>query len=126
MDQHIKIVAILFLVFGVLGLLIALGIVLAGAGAVATILSQGQSNDEQAAAGIVGTCATVFAVLFGIMAIPSLVSGWGLLKRKAWSRVLAIIVAIISLVAFPPFTTAVGVYALWVMFNDETRRLLTV
>lgn len=123
MHQHIKILAILFLILGALGVLIAIGIVIAGAGFVAAILSQAGSGDEQAVAGIVGTCATALAVFFGILSVPTLAAGWGLLKHKSWSRVLGIIVSILSL-THVPLGTAIGVYGLWVLFNDETKRIL--
>jgi hypothetical protein len=40
--------------------------------------------------------------------------GYSLLTRRPWGRVLAIIVAILSLIKFP-FGTALGIYTLWVL-----------
>jgi cytochrome c biogenesis protein CcdA len=71
----------------------------------------------------------VLAVVSGISAvflaigIPSLVAGIGLLKHKAWARVLAIIVAILAVTSFP-IGTAAGLYAFWVLTHKETEQLL--
>ena len=124
MDQHIKIVGVLFIIFGILGLLAALLVFVIGAGAAATIASQGGANQD-AAAGMLATggCMTAIAALVGILSIPSLAAGWGLMKRKSWSRVLGIIVSILSLPSVP-IGTAIGVYGLWVLFNEESKRIL--
>jgi hypothetical protein len=45
-------------------------------------------------------------------------AGVGLLQYKSWGRVLAIIMAILMLFKFP-IGTAVGIYALWVLFSHE-------
>ncbi|MBA3913154.1 MAG: zinc ribbon domain-containing protein [Acidobacteriales bacterium] len=44
--------------------------------------------------------------------------GWGLLQRKSWARIAAIILGVLALVHFP-FGTALGVYTLWVLLADE-------
>ena len=54
--------------------------------------------------------------------IVDIVAGWGLLQHKSWARILAIILGIINLVFFP-IGTALGIYTLWVMFNDEAKAL---
>ena len=125
MDQHIKILSVLFMILGVLGLLAAIGFFLAGAGGVATILAQDQSSDAQLGAAWVGGCMTFVAALIGILSIPCFIAGWGLSKRKAWSRMLTIILAVLSLPSFP-IGTAVGVYALVIMLNDETKTILVL
>jgi len=44
----------------------------------------------------------------------ALVSGYSLLTRRPWGRVLAIIAAILALIKFP-LDTALGIYTLWVL-----------
>jgi uncharacterized membrane protein (DUF2068 family) len=46
--------------------------------------------------------------------VLGLIAGWGLYERRSWARLLAIILAFISLV-HPPFGTAIGIYTLWVL-----------
>ena len=124
MEQHIRILSILFIIFGILGLVAALAFFLLGAGAVATILAQDQSKEAQVGAAWTGGCVTFVAALFGLISIPSIIAGWGLSKRKRWARILTIVLAILSLPHIP-IGTAIGVYALVIMFNDEAKALLS-
>lgn len=123
MEQHIKILSVLFIIFGILGVVLAVGLLLVGAGTVASILSADDSPDAQVGAAWAGGCITFVASLFALLAIPSIIAGWGLSKRKAWARILTIILGVLSLPHIP-VGTALGVYALVVMFNDETKRIL--
>jgi hypothetical protein len=124
MEQHIKVLSVLFIILGILGIVVAVAILLLGVGSAATILSQDHSNEAQVGAAWAGSCLTFIAVLFGIMSIPSIIAGWGLSQRKAWARILTIILAILSLPSFP-VGTAIGVYALVILFNDESKRILS-
>ena len=123
MEQHIKVVSVLFIILGILGIVVAVAFVLLGVGAVTTILSQDDSNEARVGAAWAGGCITFIAALFGLMSIPSIIAGWGLSQRKSWARILTIILGVLSLPQFP-VVTAIGVYALVIMFNEETRRIL--
>jgi hypothetical protein len=124
MEQHIKVLSVLFVILGILGIVVAVAFLALGAGTAATILSQDNSNEARVGAAWAGGCITFIAALFGIMAIPSIIAGWGLSQRKSWARILTIILAILSLPQFP-IGTAIGVYALVILFNDESKRILT-
>ena len=91
-----------------------MAVLVAGAGSVAA------SMDSIAAGAIVGGVTVFATIVIVVFALPSLLTGWGLLQRKSWSRVLAIVVGVISLVNFP-FGTVLGIYTLWAMFQDGTR-----
>ena len=52
--------------------------------------------------------------IFLMMGVLGLIAGWGLYERRAWARILAIVLAFVSLVHLP-FGTAIGVYTLWVL-----------
>ena len=123
MDQHIRILSVLFIIFGVFGLIAAVVIFMAGAGTAASILASDNSNEARVASAWVGGCITFVAVLAGLISIPSIIAGWGLSKRKAWSRILAIIIGLVALPQIP-IGTALGIYAIIIMFNDETKALL--
>jgi hypothetical protein len=47
-------------------------------------------------------------------AVLGIVTGWGLLDRQPWARMLAIVLGCIFLVDMP-FGTALGIYTLWVL-----------
>lgn len=49
-----------------------------------------------------------------VMAALAIVTGFSLLNRRPWARVLAIVLAVLALFKFP-FGTALGIYTLWVL-----------
>jgi hypothetical protein len=118
---HVKVVAVICIVFGVLGLLLALfsSVIL---GLLAGLV--GSSGEEGAALGstVLGLAGAVLTTVLIVFAIPSVVAGWGLLMLKPWARILGIIVAAISLIRFP-IGTIFGIYALWVLFQKDTEAL---
>lgn len=63
---------------------------------------------------LVRNLAPVVASAIAAFGILDLVTGWALLTRQSWARVLAIVIAIRSLIK-PPFGTALGIYTLWVL-----------
>lgn len=49
-----------------------------------------------------------------VTAVVGIVTGWGLLERQPWARMLAIVLGCLFLVDMP-FGTALGIYTLWVL-----------
>ncbi len=115
MEKHITIVAVLSIFFGALGILIGIVVfvVIAGGGLI--------SGDPEAMSitGIVATCIALFCF---ITSAPKLITGIGLLKRRSWARILALILAILELLNIP-IGTAIGIYVIWVLLNEETAKL---
>ena len=67
--------------------------------------------------------ASIGALCFFLPGVIAYVfAGYGLLKYKSWARILAIILAILNLILFP-IGTALGIYTLVIMFNDEAEAL---
>jgi hypothetical protein len=50
---------------------------------------------------------------------------YGLLTRKAWARVVAIVVAVLGLLNVP-IGTLIGIYALWVLFSGSVEAYFEV
>jgi hypothetical protein len=63
---------------------------------------------------ILGLVGTTVGLLMAALGLPGLLAGYGLLTRKPWARVLAIVVGLLSLVNFP-IGTVIGLYTLWVL-----------
>lgn len=112
MKKHVDLLAILFIVYHSIGLMIALGLtgILSAAGLF--------SGDPQAA-GILALVSTVVFTLLLAVSAPGIVAGVGLLKRWWWARILALVVAFLNLICFP-LGTALGVYTFWVLMQDGT------
>jgi hypothetical protein len=116
-STHVKVLGGIFLAIGVLGLgsavisSVAFGLVAGVVGA-----SGGEAPLDTAVLGFTGLALTIALTLFSV---PALLCGWGLLKFRPWGRILAIVLAAVSLLVFP-FGTVFGVYALWVLFSKKT------
>ncbi len=123
MRDQVKIIGILHIVFGILG---ALGGVIALAifgGIAGFAVFGGAVPDHPAAAGsIVALIGTCIALSIGALSVPSIIGGWGLLKFRPWARTVIIVVSVLDLIQFP-LGTAIGIYGLVILNNDETRVL---
>jgi hypothetical protein len=115
MDKHITLVAAINIGFGFLGVFIALFIFIA-------VVGGGFLSGDQDAMKITLIVGTAVAFFFLLTSIPEIIGGFGLLKRKPWARILVIIIACVDLI-FIPIGTVIGIYALWVLLNEETAQL---
>jgi hypothetical protein len=59
-----------------------------------------------------------------VLGIPGMVAGYGLLRRKAWGRILAMVVGFLGLVNVP-LGTAIGIYTFWLLLQDSAADCLT-
>lgn len=55
-----------------------------------------------------------------VMAAADILTGYALLTRQPWARILAIVLGILTLIKFP-FGTALGIYTLWVLAPQASR-----
>jgi hypothetical protein len=119
METHAKVLGILNILCGVLGLFGAavLGLVFM-AGAV------GASGDADAAVAlpIIGLTGMALVLVTVATSLPALIIGWGLYKLRPWARIAGIVLSLLLLLVFP-FGTALGVYGLWVLLSGEGARL---
>jgi hypothetical protein len=123
-ETHVRVLAILYLVFAGLSVLFGLGILLL-TGAVSGIVGMAADpSDARLAIPFIRLGGTAAAVFCLVWAVPGLVVGIGLLKRQPWARIFGIVISALSLVHVP-FGTALGVYGLWILFNRDTERLFT-
>jgi len=67
---------------------------------------------------ILAIVGTSLAVLLTALGIPGIVAGAGVLARRSWGRILAIVVAVLSLLNFP-IGTIIGIYAIWVLLQES-------
>jgi hypothetical protein len=118
MQTHVKVLGILHIVLGALGILIGLGM-LALFGGIAGVVGMNAGGDDAAIAipilGGIGSLIFIFAM---IVSIPGIIAGIGLLSFRPWARILGIIISILNLLNFP-FGTIVGFYGIWVLFSRD-------
>jgi hypothetical protein len=115
MRAHLHFTAFLFVLIGAV---FALAAVLAPSLFSATAQAMAESGEEGADVGAALMAWTGRTVAIGgaVLSLPSLVCGWGLLRRRAWSRWLGIFLAALAVVQVP-VGTIVGGYILWVLLS---------
>jgi hypothetical protein len=72
-------------------------------------------RDAQTFLGIIGFLVAIFLFL---VSVPGLLAGYGLLQRKRWGRILAIVVGALHLASIP-VGTALGIYTFIILANPE-------
>jgi len=124
MAQHVRILGILHIVFGALGVCAAL-IVLLIFGGVSALVAADRSSDSLMAIPILGFIGVFVFVLVLALSLPGLIVGIGLVQFRSWARMGGIILSAFDLLGFP-FHTALGIYGLWVLLNRETEQMFGV
>jgi len=115
MQKHVTLVAAFHIGYGVLGILGAVII-----WALVVRISSIAQNEQVPRIVSVVTNVAAFALVF--IAIPGIIGGFGLLKRQSWARILVLIISVLYLIRIP-VGTALGVYSIWALLNEETREL---
>lgn len=114
-ELHTRIVAWLFIVGS--ALMMVLGLI-----AFFFLTSLGVVSGDAQAALILGIVGTWGGLLLVILSLPGLLAGYGLLQRREWGRILAIVVAFLNLLNFP-LGTLFSVYTLWVLLQTNANEL---
>jgi hypothetical protein len=85
----------------------------------------GFASGDPTAMAILSVVGTSVGFLMLLLALPSLLAGYGLLKGKSWGRFLAIVVGILGIFNFP-VGTLIGAYTLWVLLQDDAAAIFIV
>ena len=116
-EKHITILGILNIVWGALVMLIGLFAFVFFAGI-------GFLVGDAEAMGILGLIGTLAVIFMGVLGLPGILAGVGLLQRREWGRILALVVGFLSLIDIP-IGTALGVYTIWVLMDDDIKKAFT-
>lgn len=118
LTQHLQILGIIWIVLCVLRLIPGLGILFFG--------RLGLPFIPLPARTFVIPILGAVGIFLVVTAVAGIVAGWGLLDRRPWARMLAIVLGCAALIDIP-FGTALGIYTLWVLASagaePEYRRL---
>jgi len=121
MESHIKIVGILHVILGAMGLLGALVVLFVFSGLASMVSMSGDPNGAVAVP-VLGGIGSLIAIVVVAFSLPGFIGGIALLKMVPWSRVYMIVISALYLIHIP-FGTALGIYGLWVLTKPETEAL---
>ena len=123
MDAHVAFVGVLFIIWGLLTALVGVSTLALGMGAVALLSSAaGRGGGGQVAAGVTAIAFTTLAIIAIVWGAAHVLVGVPLRQRKAWARMMALLLGSVDLLLLP-YGTAVGIYALWILLREDAKRL---
>jgi hypothetical protein len=122
MRTHVKVLGVLFIVVGALGVLAAAMLGLIFGTATTVVGLNAEAKDAAIALPIIGLAGTTLVIFLLALSIPGIVTGIGLLRLSPWARIVGIVLCAINLIHIP-FGTILGIYGLWVLFNKETEQI---
>ncbi len=115
MKDHVKILGWLHIILSALSLLIGIIVLV-------ILTSIGMISGDSEAIVILPLVGFGVAGFMALIGAPGIIGGIGLLNYKTWARVLTLILGFLNLPGFP-IGTALGVYTIWVLLNEETAQL---
>lgn len=122
MVTHVKVMGILHIVFGALGVLGGVVAMMVFGGIAGIVGLSAPSSDAAVAMPILGVIGGFVFLFLLVLSLPSLIVGFGLIRFRPWARTLAIVLSVLHLFNIP-FGTALGVYGLWALLAPETELL---
>lgn len=118
MESHKRILGILYIVTGIIMILAMVFVTLAFSVALPWIIERTQSDEQWVFTWLVPLIQVIGFTLIILVALPSLIGGWGLLTQQRWAMTLVLIVGCLKLFSFP-IGTAIGIYTIWVYSEDQ-------
>jgi hypothetical protein len=122
MASHVDFLGALFIIWGILTLLVGLSTLALSVGAVAIITSVSHGEGGQFAAGLTAAAFTTLAIIAIGWGVAHIASGVSLRRHRHSARLLALTLGAVDLLLLP-YGTALGCYALWVLLNEEGKKL---
>ena len=122
MASHVDFAGVLFIVWGALTALIGLSTLALGMGAVAIIASSSRSGGAQVAAGVTAAAFLTLAIIAIVWGVAHIAVGLPLRRHEHWARLVALVLGAVDLLLLP-YGTALGCYTLWVLLNEEGKKL---
>lgn len=118
-NRHLKTVASLWMVYGILRLMEMFWILVIGRAFLPPLIRDITSSVDGFPSGfplerLISGGLAIAGFWVGIFAVLEIVLAWGLFERRTWARILALVIGFLALLRFP-FGTALGIYTLWVL-----------
>jgi len=116
MKKHVTLVAAFHIGFSVIGLIgsIIMFLVFSFAGTFV--------HDVGVAETVVRFIGTFIPTMLILVALLGLIGGIGLLNFQKWARMLAMVISAVGCLFFP-IGTAIGIYSLWVLMQDDSAKM---
>lgn len=116
MRTHLNILAILYL-------LTSIGEVVAAFALLGILGGIGLLSGDVFAFSFLAGLGSILGFFLLLIGLPGLFLAWGLWRLKSWARPLGFVLAVLNLLN-APLGTLLGIYTIWALLQEESRRLL--
>jgi hypothetical protein len=123
--SHVDFLGLLFIVWGLLTVVIGVSTLALGIGALSLITSAHRAGGGEVAAGITAAAFTTLALMAMAWGAAHVIVGVPLRRYTPWSRLIALMLGSVDLLLLP-YGTALGVYALYILLNEEGKALFSL
>jgi hypothetical protein len=124
-DQHVRILGAMLIMFGVMGALLALVAMALFGSPFSLIIDASQAGTgESLNLPMVEILGSVLMLVALVLAVPMVIAGMGLRQFRPWSRELTMVVCALMLAEFP-IGTLLAVYGFWVVLSPEVEPLFS-
>jgi hypothetical protein len=117
--RHAHLLGVLWLAFSAFNLFGGLLLVIVATALIPHLYQMGVPHDVPV--GFLSVFLATLGILVLAKAVCGFLAGRGVVQHEPWARTVALVLAFISLINFP-FGTGLGVYTLWVLLPEESRR----
>jgi hypothetical protein len=118
MQSHVRVLGILHIVFGTLGVLTAIFLMVIFGGITGVIGLNASGDDARIAIPVIGGIGALVVMFTAMLSLPSIIAGIGLLSYRPWARILTLVLSVFLLIHLP-FGTALGFYGFWVLLSAQ-------
>lgn len=122
MKDHVRILGILHVVYGMLGILGGIIVMVIFGGLAGLVNIADKTGDAKVAIPILGGIGAFVFLLLLALSLPGIIAGFGLLELRPWARILTIVLSALELMSVP-LGTVLGVYGLWVLLSPGGEQL---
>ncbi len=116
MQQHYKILGILYIVYG--GLNVLIGFVVGGFLHMMVNMPGHMDRQEEFVLGIIST---IIPIVLIVVSLPNIVAGIGLLNHKRWALIMGVVLSVFNIMNMP-FGTGLSIYSIYVLVKEEDER----
>lgn len=125
MEEHLKLLAVLLIVMAVVGFIGAIVFIAVVGSPIAMIVDAGlDGTAESITEPMMRLFGAALSLLLFLMAIPTFLTGLGLLRFQPWARDAGMVVCALHLLVLP-VGTLLGIYGFWVLLSPESEPLFS-
>jgi ABC-type glycerol-3-phosphate transport system permease component len=118
MDQHKKVLGIIYIITSVLQILVLTLLSLLWSTIFGFIMTEIEPNEARIVEFVFSILRFIPWIIVLVISIPTLITGFGLLNGQRWALMMALVLGCLKILSFP-IGTAIGIYSIWVYLENE-------